>query len=140
MAISLLEENDLKIRKCSSMHETEAWGVKDQPRFINMAVEAETDVSPEELLTLIKRIESDMGRLPEKKWGPRLIDIDILMYDNIVMNGGDLSIPHPLMHERKFVLVPLSEIAPQKVHPVLRRTIRELLGRIASAPEDCQEG
>ncbi len=135
-AVSLLEENGLKITRRSAMYETEPWGVKDQPRFINMAVEAETDVSPHELLSLIKKIESDMGRLAEKKWGPRVIDIDILLYENMRMNGDELTIPHPLMHEREFVLRPLSEIAPERVHPVLCKTIRELLDRKAFAPED----
>ena len=139
-AISLLGENGLKITKRSAMYETEPWGVKDQPRFINMAVEAETDVSPRDLLALIKKIESEMGRRTGKKWGPRVIDIDILMYENIQMNEVDLSIPHSLMHEREFVLRPLSEIAPDKIHPVLCKTIRELLDRKASVPEGRHEG
>jgi len=131
-AISLLEENGLTITKRSAMRETEPWGVKDQPQFVNMAVEAETDVSPRELLLLLKRIESTMGRLPGKKWGPRVIDIDILMYDNLEMDEADLTVPHPLMHERVFVLGPLSEIAPEKVHPVLHKTVRELLNQKVS--------
>lgn len=114
------------------MHETEPWGVKDQPQFVNMAVEAETDVSPRELLELIKRIESDMGRRPGKKWGPRVIDIDILMYDHLQINEEGLSVPHPLLHERVFVLEPLAEIAPEKIHPVLRKTVRELLNQKSS--------
>jgi 2-amino-4-hydroxy-6-hydroxymethyldihydropteridine diphosphokinase len=135
-AISLLRENGLKITKRSGMHETEPWGVKDQPRFINMAVEAETDVSPRDLLLLLKKTERDMGRLPGKKWGPRVIDIDLLMYDNLQMNEAGLTVPHPLMHEREFVLLPLSEIAPEKVHPVLHKTIRALLDRKTFARED----
>ncbi len=131
-AISLLEENGLTVTKRSAMHETEPWGVKDQPQFVNMAVEAETDISPRELLLLLKRIESDMGRRPGKKWGPRVIDIDILMYDNLVVNEDDLSVPHPLLHERVFMLEPLSEISPEKVHPVLGKTVRELLSQKSS--------
>jgi 2-amino-4-hydroxy-6-hydroxymethyldihydropteridine diphosphokinase len=134
-AISFLEKNGLKITKRSALYETEPWGVKDQPEFINMAVEAETDVSPRELLSLIKKIESEMGRLPGKKWGPRVIDIDILLYDMLIMNEDELIIPHPLMHERMFVLAPLSEIAPEKVHPVINRTIRELLKEKVSGPD-----
>lgn len=127
MAISLLEENGLKITKRSAMHETEPWGVRDQPGFINMVVETKTDIVPRELLALIKKIEYDMGRRPAKKWGPRVIDIDILLYDDLIMREDDLSIPHPLMHERAFVLKPLSEVAPERMHPVLRKTVRQLL-------------
>ncbi len=126
-AISLLEENGLKITKRSALHETEPWGVKDQPRFVNMALEAETYLSPRELLVLLKKIENGMGRMPERKWGPRVIDIDILMYDDLKINEADLAVPHPLMHERAFVLAPLSEIAHEKVHPVLHKTVGELL-------------
>ncbi len=135
-AISLLEENGLKITKRSSLHETEPWGVKNQPQFVNMAVEAETDLSPRELLVILKKIENAMGRLPEKKWGPRIIDIDILMYDDLKINEADLTVPHPLMHERAFVLVPLSEIAPEKVHPALHKTISELLNQKTSPDDD----
>jgi len=135
-AISLLEENGLTITKRSAMYETEPWGVKDQPQFLNMAVEAVTHVSPRELLLLLKTIESSMGRLPGKKWGPRVIDIDILIYDNLTINEDELTVPHPLLHERVFVLEPLAEIAPEKVHPVLRKTIRELLNQKVSGPGD----
>jgi 2-amino-4-hydroxy-6-hydroxymethyldihydropteridine diphosphokinase len=126
-AAVLLEDNGVRITKRSSLHETEPWGVKDQPAFINMVVEAETGLSPKELLLTLKRIESDMGRRPGIKWGPRLIDLDILFYDDLVMQDSDLTIPHPLMHIRDFVLEPLSEIAPEKVHPVFTRKISDLL-------------
>ncbi len=135
MAISLLEENGLRITKRSAMYETMPWGVKDQPKFINMAVEAETDISPMELLSLIKKIEGDMGRQPAVKWGPRVIDIDILLYGDKRLCGADLTIPHPLMHEREFILRPLSEIAPDIVHPALGKTIKELFDAMATAPE-----
>ena len=135
MAISLLEENGLKITKRSAMHETTPWGIKDQPKFINMAIEAETNISPLELLSIIKKIEGEMGRQPAMKWGPRVIDIDILLYGDKLLCEADLTIPHPLMHEREFVLRPLSEIAPDIVHPVLGKTIKELFDTIAIAPE-----
>lgn len=126
-AIKLLSGMGIVIREKSSIYETEPWGAKDQPMFINVAVEAETEKEPLELLETLKHIESDMGRQDSYRWGPRIIDLDILLYNDIVMNAPNLRIPHPLMHQREFILMPLSEIAPDKVHPVLKKTIRELL-------------
>ena len=126
-AIALLDKNEVRITKRSEMYETEPWGVKDQRRFINMVVASETNLSPRGLLLRLKRIEGEMGRRPGEKWGPRLIDLDILFYDDLIIDEGDLVIPHPMMHRRDFVLKPLSEIAPDKVHPVFGRRIRELL-------------
>ncbi len=125
-AIEFLRQKGLIITKKSRLYETGPWGVKEQPDYINMALEVNTDLEPEELLRLIKEIEREMGRKETYKWGPRLIDIDILLYDDLTYDRHDLKIPHPLMHERDFVLIPLSEIAPQKVHPVLKKTISEL--------------
>ncbi len=126
-AVVSLEESGLRISKRSSLYETEPWGVKEQPKFINMAVEADTDLPPKELLLLLKKIEAAMGRESMTRWGPRIIDLDILLYNDLQMKEPDLQIPHPLMHERDFVLEPLSEIAPEKVHPVLLRKIRDLV-------------
>ena len=89
-------------------------GVKDQPKFINIAIEAETDKKPEELLRILKEIEKEFGRTETVKWGPRVIDLDILFYDDLILKTPDLEIPHPLLHEREFVLKPLCEIAPDK--------------------------
>ncbi len=129
-AIGILKNNGLEITAQSSMHETEPWGVKDQPKFINMALKVETDLTPQELLTLLKNIENIMGRESTSRWGPRIIDIDILLYDDMKINEDDLKIPHPLMHEREFVLEPLSEIASETIHPVLLKKAGDLLNDI----------
>ena len=125
-AIELLQKKGIIVTKRSSLYETEPWGLKDQPRFINMAIEIETGLNPEELLKILKDIEREVGREESFKWGPRIIDLDILLFDNIILKTDNLEIPHPLMHERDFVLRPLCEIAPNITHPVLRMSIREL--------------
>ena len=126
-AVELLEQSGQTVSKISSLYETEPWGVKDQPPFINMAVEIETGFPPKKLLALLKKIEKKMGRKKTVRWGPRVIDLDILFYDDLTLNDNDLVIPHPFMHTRAFVLEPLSEIAPDKVHPVLRKKVASLL-------------
>ena len=125
-AIELLQSSGLSLKKQSSMYETKPWGIEEQPEFINMAVVLETELRPLELLSLLKNIEVKMGRQDTVKWGPRLIDLDILLYDNETINEDGLKIPHPLMHERLFVLEPLSEIAGDVIHPVFQKKIKEL--------------
>ena len=126
-AIKLIEKNGIAVRKQSRMHETEPWGIKDQPKFINMAIEVETDKEPEELLRVLKEIEKEIGRKETTKWGPRVIDLDILFYDDLILKIPGIEIPHPLLHEREFILKPLSEIAPDKKHPVTGKTVKEML-------------
>ncbi len=126
-AIRLLIEHGITVTKRSSMIETEPWGVREQPKFINMAVEIGTELDPEGLLSIFKKIEEEIGRLPASRWGPRIIDLDILLYDDLIMETPDLVIPHPGMSEREFVLKPLAEIAPEKMHPVLKKSIKSLL-------------
>lgn len=113
--------------RSSWIYETEPWGVTGQPRFLNLVVEGETILTPRELLGALQKIENDMGRVREMRYGPRIIDLDLLLYDDIVMNNDDLEIPHPRIQERRFVLVSLAELAPEIVHPRLKRSIRELL-------------
>ncbi|MGB9711005.1 MAG: 2-amino-4-hydroxy-6-hydroxymethyldihydropteridine diphosphokinase [Thermodesulfovibrio sp.] len=129
-AIAILEQSGLIINKKSSIYITKPWGFKNQPDFANMAVEAFTDFDPRELLQLIKKIEKQMGRKSTIKYGPRIIDIDIIFYDNLIYESENLNIPHPLMHKRYFVLKPLVEIAPDFVHPVLGLTIKELFDNL----------
>ena len=125
-ALRLLQANGILIKKQSQMYETEPWGVKDQPKFLNMAVEVETDKKPEELLRVLKEIEKEIGRKETVKWGPRVIDLDIIFYDDLILKTETLEIPHPLLHERDFVLKPLCEIAPDKKYPVTGKTVKEM--------------
>jgi 2-amino-4-hydroxy-6-hydroxymethyldihydropteridine diphosphokinase len=110
----------------SSVYETDPYGKTDQDRFLNAVVELETGLTPEELFAACQRIERDLGRTTTERWGPREIDIDILMYDGVVFENAALKVPHPDLEHRKFVLVPLREIAPDLVHPVSGMTIEEL--------------
>jgi len=135
-AIALLIEKNIKITKRSSPYEIEAWGVKEQPRFINMAVEIETNLEPAELLKVIKEIENSMGRRKGIRWGPRVIDLDVLLYDDLILKTHDLEIPHPGIKDREFVLKPLSEIAPDKIHPIFKKSIKTLLIELLESSQD----
>ncbi len=114
-AIRLIGESGITVVSRSSMYETEPWGVKDQPMFINMVICVQTEREPSELLRALKDVEKKMGRNETKKWAPRIIDLDILLYDDITVDEPDLKIPHPYMFDREFVIKPLSEIAPEVV-------------------------
>ncbi|MGD0885037.1 MAG: 2-amino-4-hydroxy-6-hydroxymethyldihydropteridine diphosphokinase [Thermodesulfovibrionales bacterium] len=129
-AVAVLSEAGIVIKERSSLHETEPWGIKDQPKFLNMVLEGETDKEPAQLLEMLKKIERAIGREDTYRWGPRIIDLDILFYDDLVINEPSLQIPHPHLHERAFVLKPLSEIAPEKIHPVFKKSVRELLSEL----------
>jgi 2-amino-4-hydroxy-6-hydroxymethyldihydropteridine diphosphokinase len=108
---------DIVLRRVSGLYVTKPWGRLGQPDFVNAAAEVETHGSPRDLLAAAKAVERGLGRVDRGKWGPREIDIDILFYGNEVLEDGDLVIPHPMLCERAFVLVPLLEIAPDLVHP-----------------------
>jgi 2-amino-4-hydroxy-6-hydroxymethyldihydropteridine diphosphokinase len=123
-ALKLLAQR-MRLGKVSSIYDTEPIGNVNQPRFLNMACEVFTRLSPEGLLALVKGIEQKLGRY-SRSGEPRIIDIDVLLFGDKVVNTRDLVIPHPQMAERSFVLVPLSEIAPDVVHPVTKKTIKEM--------------
>jgi len=127
IAIKHLKDRGINILTVSPAIETEPWGVEEQPKFINMAIEVETDLSPEGLLILLKKLEEIMGRTQTVRWGPRLIDLDILFYNDLVMKSAELEIPHPRIQHRDFVLRPLAEIAPDLLHPVFKKSIQEML-------------
>ena len=122
-----------KIIMQSSVYETAAWGKEDQEAFLNQVILIDTKLSPVELLESVLKIEEILGRKRELKYGPRIIDIDIIFFNDEVINIEGLKVPHPHMDKRRFVLIPLNEIAPQKYHPVLKKDVSQLL-------DDCPDG
>ncbi len=126
-ALGELKKCRIKILKTSSIYKTEPIGFKDQPEFFNIVIKGETGLSPDELLQTILNIEKKMVRKREKKWGPRIIDIDILLFNDFIIKKKDLIIPHPYMHKRNFVLIPLLEIAPDIIFPQFKKNILEFI-------------
>ncbi len=127
---SAISEIEIKlgiISRRSSLYQTASWGKHDQPDFINQIIELKTSLEPKDLLSGILGIEADFGRKRIEKWGSRTIDIDILLYDDQIVNEPELIIPHPYLAFRRFCLMPLCEIAPEFIHPVLKKNIQELL-------------
>ena len=126
-AFEMLEQRGIRILAKSKMYETEPYGYTDQPPFLNGALEAETHLNCREVLETLLSIESDIGRVRLIRWGPRIIDLDILMFNDEVYDEEDLKVPHVDMQNRTFVLEPLNDICPDKIHPTLKKSIRELL-------------
>ena len=119
-----------KLLRCSTIYESKPWRLKEQGDFLNAVLMMETELSPVELLLRIKEIERLAGRKERERWGPREIDIDILLYQDYILRLSFLNIPHPYLTERDFVLVPLLEIAPDLIHPVHKRPLSEYLNRL----------
>lgn len=117
----------MEVKARSGIYETPPWGYEDQPRFLNQVVKVKTYLEPEPLLKHLKRLEVALGRQPSLPNGPRLIDMDILFYDDIILDTPSLKLPHPRLQERAFVLLPLMDIAPDLLHPVSKKSVREML-------------
>lgn len=126
MAITTIDQSVGKVVAQSNLYETEPWGLKDQPYFINVAIEVISAKSPDEVLKMTKEIEKNLGRKSTVKWGQRSIDIDILYCDDLVYTSDIIKIPHPELYHRNFVLIPLMEIAGDKMDPVKQITIDDL--------------
>ncbi|MFC3809713.1 2-amino-4-hydroxy-6-hydroxymethyldihydropteridine diphosphokinase [Lacihabitans lacunae] len=130
--IEALNLNIGKVSNVSSVYETEAWGNQNQANFFNQVVQISTDILPFELLKKIKELETHLGRTKTVKWGPRVVDIDILLYSNYHFTAANLQIPHAFLKERRFVLAPLAEINPALIHPILMKKMGILL-------EECKD-
>jgi len=128
--VEALERSGIEIDCRSSFYETEPLGLEDQPWFLNLVIRASTDQPPAELLATCKRIERDLGRTDSVRFGPRVLDIDILLYDESKVAGDDLEIPHPRMHERRFVLIPLLELDPDLRDPRTKMPYADILNRL----------
>ena len=126
-ANNLIQAQIGQIERSSALHASSAWGLSDQPDFLNQVIFVRTVLEPEDVLLMIQKIETDLGRERFEKWGPRIIDIDILYFANRIIETSELVVPHPGIPDRRFTLEPLNEIAPDFIHPILHKTNKELL-------------
>lgn len=126
-AVELINQKCGSITKSSAVYETAAWGNTDQPLFLNQALELATPLNARQLIRCILKVEQAMGRIRKEKYGPRIIDIDILLFNDEIHNYRFLTLPHPEMQNRRFALAPLAEIASKAIHPVLKKTVGEML-------------
>jgi 2-amino-4-hydroxy-6-hydroxymethyldihydropteridine diphosphokinase len=124
---------EVEVTRVSAFYRNPPLGPENQPWYVNAVARVRTRLGPEELLQLLQRIETDLGRVRGERWGPRPIDLDLLLYNGEVIFTSDLVVPHPEMHRRAFVLVPLAEIAPRAWHPVLNKSAAELLAELDAA-------
>lgn len=127
LALKKLECEKGSIFKQSSLYQSDPWGDTDQPPFLNQAIWYKTALKPEKLLEMVLGIENDLGRVRNRKNGPRIMDIDILLIDNQIINTLALTIPHPRMHLRRFNMLPLAELIPEWIHPILNKSMQELM-------------
>lgn len=127
LAIKMMNERGVSVKKVSTYIETEPYGYTEQDNFVNAVCIAETKLSPRELLETLLKIELEIGRVRIFKWGPRIIDLDILFYEDLIINEEDLKVPHIEIQKRSFVLEPMNEISPDKIHPVFKKSVNQLL-------------
>ena len=128
-------EKIVKIERASKIYETAPWGYQDQPKFLNIVLKCVTGMPPNDLLISCKSIEKNAGRQVGFRFGPRTLDIDILAYGNLVMGNASLVIPHAMLHMRAFVLIPMKEIAPDWIHPVLKMSIDEMIDQLETSED-----
>jgi 2-amino-4-hydroxy-6-hydroxymethyldihydropteridine diphosphokinase len=134
-AIALINNSEsVNVTAQSSLYESEPVGKADQAWFVNAAIEVHTTLAPEELLQLLLKVEQGFGRTRNEKWGPRIIDLDLLDYEGMIMDSKTLTLPHPEMAQRRFVLEPLSEIAGESVHPLKKKMFLDLLKELPKTP------
>ncbi len=134
-ATDLIGERVGTVVQRSGLYETAPWGVTDQPAYLNQVLTVETTLEPEAVLQQTQKIEEELGRVRQQKWRARIIDVDILYYDALIVQTDTLTIPHPYLHQRRFTLVPLAEVAPNFTHPILGKTTVDLLAECTDTGE-----